>query len=304
MNALSSSSTRRSLASLLLGVALTTLLLSTPRVASADPATCSAKHEAGQSSVAGGKLRAAVEAFTACGSDDACPNLIRKECLRLFDETNRALPTVTLSATDGTRELLAVRVYADGELLVEKLEGRALPLDPGLRHFRFVLPDGRELLTDAVLREGEKNRPVGVVSSPRKASPAPEALPRARTEPSLGLGAAFWTATGVGIASVGAGVTLALLGRSEENQVAACAPRCPRERQRNLEASKDLYLGANIAFGVSIAAAVTATTLYLVTPRRASAPPPVVGTLRFDGLAVLPRPGSLQASIAFTFDDR
>src|SRR5262249_30690555 len=120
-------------------------------------------HATGQRESKAGHLRLASQLFTSCGSDDSCPDQLRKECAEFLEDVKRTIPTVVLSALDENgHDVASAKVYSGDELLTDTLDGRALDIDPGKYHLRFVLPGGEELSTDVVVREGEKQRLIQV----------------------------------------------------------------------------------------------------------------------------------------------
>lgn len=158
------------------------MALAWPRAGAAEPAKAACAHgaEEGQRLRAQGKLREAREAFTACASE-RCPALIRSDCSGWLAETEAALPTVVVRASaaeDQTRELFDVEVRVDGVLLASKLDGRALPVNPGEHNVSFSAP-GRVAARDTVvIRVGEKHRLLTVSLSSLSGPPAPPPPPR------------------------------------------------------------------------------------------------------------------------------
>lgn len=285
-----------------LSLVAVSVALCAPRAARADAASCSKAHESGQQATRDGQLRKASELYTMCASDDSCPEVIRNDCIALRDETNQALPTVTFLVTDGSREISNVRVFADDQLLADGLDGRALALDPGRHRLKLLLPRGRVLSSEILLREGEKNRVITVQagSHPPAADGEPSSSERDRIPPKREVPAALWVASGIGLSAIGVGTAFALLGRSQEQQVVDCSPSCAPALRSNLENARRDYLVANIAFGVAGASAATALALYLTLPS-ATKPPPVVSSLRLRQVAIVPSSRGLQASAGFSF---
>jgi len=277
-------------------------LISFARPARADVTSCSSAHESGQEASHSGKLRKAVEAFTACASDDACPDVIRKDCISLRDEATAALPTVTFAVTDGIHEMTGVRVLSDDEMLAEGIDGRAVPLDPGRHHLKVLLPQGRVVSSEILLHEGEKNRLITVqTSDPSRALAGDTGATGPSARGGRELPPAFWLASALSLSSVAVGTTFALLGHGQEQDVVACSPRCAPALHSNLDRARNDYLIANISFGVAGASAITAVVFYLTTPTTATKPPPVVSSLGLRELAVVPTSGGLRASAGFSF---
>ena len=68
-----------------------------------------------------------------------------------------------------------------------------------------------------------------------------------------------WLLAGVGVASLGAGALLTTWGRRDNDQLAVCSPGCNPNDVRHI---RRLYLGADVAFGVGIAAIAAGYWLY------------------------------------------
>lgn len=133
------------------------LLLVFARSAHADPKACIAASDKGQSLRNDGKLTGARAAFAECAAE-ACPAAIRKDCTGWLGEVDAALPTIVLGAKIGAKDVIAVRVSMDGVKLVDALDGRAIPIDPGSHVFHFET-DGEPSVDKTVLvKQGEKNR--------------------------------------------------------------------------------------------------------------------------------------------------
>jgi hypothetical protein len=250
----------------LLGVS--TLLLAAS--AAADVESCTAAHASGQREAKAGHLKRASELFTTCGSDDSCPEAIRNECMELFSKLDNAIPTLTFSVSDAQgKDVTAVKVYAGEELIRDGLDGRPIPIDPGLYHFRFQLASGEVLNSDVVVREGEKNRVVAVSLKPESVAPvAPEpsaseadAAPVAPEERSKAVPTGAWIAGGIGVAALGSFVTFAVLGRNQHESLADCSPSCDQNREDDYDDLKRNYLIADISLGAAVISFTVAAVL-------------------------------------------
>jgi hypothetical protein len=243
-----------------------------PASSRADAKSCVAEHASGQREAKAGHFKAAANLYTSCGSDMSCPEQLRAECTDLLDAVRRVTPSVIFSVIDRTgADTSNVKVYVEETLLTEALDGRALPLDPGKYHLRFVLSDGTTLTADVLIREGEKNRLVEVRAEP-EAKPAPVVTP----PPTLSTPApapvvkssppvAAWVATGVAVAGLGTFGTFALLGNKDKQHLQDCAPACPDEERDRRAKLKTKFLVADIGLGVGAASAVLAGVLFLTS---------------------------------------
>src|SRR5580704_4789846 len=154
------------------------LLGGTARAAGPTVAECLAASDASLMAGSDHQLRAERVALLTCASP-SCPGEIRKECIRRVDEVTAAIPTLIFEAKDGAgNDLGAVKVTMDGALLAERLDGTALPIDPGEHTFVLETPGLPLVEKHFVLREGQKGRHETVTfvppaPAPPTAQPAP-----------------------------------------------------------------------------------------------------------------------------------
>ncbi|WP_438021104.1 hypothetical protein WMF18_19420 [Sorangium sp. So ce315] len=268
------------------------LALSAAGAAHARPTkrACAAAYERAQGLRRDGRLLEAREALIAC-SQPACPPAAVADCGPWLAEVEQSLPSVVVAAKDADgRERLDVRVLVDGRLLTATLDGKALPVDPGLRTFRFEPATGQAVEERVLIREGEKNRAITAtlgapaagapaarrpLASPPLAAPAaaplaaPAAAPLATpAEPSIPPLA--WVAGGVGVAGLAVfAVAGALSLDAEADLRATCAPRCAAG---DVRAIRIQHAVADIGLGVGVVALGTAAWLYLTRPPAARSP--------------------------------
>jgi hypothetical protein len=137
-----------------------TMCLSAGVARAADPTTadCIAANEASIKLRREHKLRAARAQLMTCAAA-SCPGEIRRECTRRLEVVNTAIPTVVFETVDASNnDLAAVRVTVDGEVLVERLEGTALSVDPGPHTFTFEVPGKAAVRREFVILEAQKDR--------------------------------------------------------------------------------------------------------------------------------------------------
>jgi hypothetical protein len=211
-------------------------------------------------------LKAARGEFITCASD-ACPAVVRQECVRWLADVDERLPRIVVRATDAaSHDLSDVRVSIDGVLAQERLDGRRLEIDPGQHTLRFERGDrvggARSAPIDKqiLVREGEKNRFVDVVLDDGDKAARPEA-PRAAGKPFPLLGAVF-----AGVAVLG-GVGFAYFAASGQSDVdhlrTTCAPRCA---PGDVDSAKTKILVANVSLGLGVLAAGAATYFFFFAP--------------------------------------
>jgi hypothetical protein len=263
-----------------------TLLMSIAVAANARAAqddTCAQAYETAQELRADGLLRAARDVLRMCVRQ-SCQPFIRDDCSKWLNEVETGLPSVVFVARMAGRELENVSVVCDEELLTEKLEGRAIPLDPGKHGCRFEAPGALPAQIDLFIVEGQKNRMVPVeltaaAGSSRVSGLAPLTPLPARDQdvPAAGRRHKGLTLalTATALAGSAAFVGLGLRGLQQERRLAGtCAPACPRG---DVVAVRTQYIVADVGLGVGLAAAAAAAYLFFsgadtVVPRGDTAP--------------------------------
>jgi len=188
------------------------------------------------------KLTAARQQLLSC-SDPSCPAMVRGDCTARLDEVQKAQPTLVLDVKSRAGDdLTDVKVTVDGQPFVAKLDGTAVPMDPGQHMFTFEAAGFEAVTKTLVLKETEKDRRERIVLR-RAPKVAPEPQPTApavtlpheppAVEPSHGLGAQRWlgiVAGGVGLAGIAVGSVFGLKASSEWSaQQSACGSpsNCP-----------------------------------------------------------------------------
>jgi hypothetical protein len=257
--------------------------LSTSRAArAADPtaADCLAGVDASLRSETEHRLRAERAQLLLCASP-ACPRDIRKECTRRVDEVSGNIPTIVFEATDAAgHDLTTVTVTMDGEVIAERLDGTALPVDPGPHLFRFETPGQAPVQRQLILREGQRDRHESVAlaasgnAGANGSSSSGGAGTGSMSSGSVQTGLAV-VATVVGAAGLGAGVVFGLQAVTKRNDAEkACPSLCADENGvvawRDARAAADV---ATVAFATGGVALLGATALWLAgRPRGGGAP--------------------------------
>lgn len=255
---------RSALGGVSLAIAALALPLAAPAPARADDVeACASASEKGQELRDQGELRAARDLFVECAAS-LCPAIVRKDCAAWMSQVDERLPTVAIRARDAEgRDVSDVRVSIDGEVLAERLDGRALAVDPGTRTLRFARAGAPEVTQTLLLREGEKGRLVDVVLG----------APPPRPERAFSVPASGWALGGVSVAAFGVGVGFGVSAKTAVDDMRApggCAPYC--EPARVDGARRDMIV-ANVLIGVGAAALGTAAVLTIVHARsRAGGP--------------------------------
>jgi hypothetical protein len=229
---------------------------------SGDKQACADAYEQGQRLRRDRALLESRARFVTCSR--VCPPALQSECAGWLDEVNRALPTVVLGArlADGS-DVVDVHVLLDGRPFTDRLDGKAVELDPGEHTFSFRAARGETIEEHVVVREGEKERALAVVlgsPAPAPAQSSPPGTPPV-TRP---IPVAVWALLGLGAAGLGSFAGFGLAGHSEQSSTLdACRPNCsPTQANDVLEK----YRVADVSLGVAGAALAAATVLFLVRP--------------------------------------
>lgn len=250
-----------------------------PRSAAAKPtkSQCIDANTAGQSLRLSGKLTEARKELTLC-SDPACPAIVRSDCVQRVDELARIQPTLVLGVKDRSgADVTAVNVTIDGKPFTERLDGAALPVDPGSHVFVITVRGEPPVSRTLVIREGEKGR-IEQVSLAPKAPPPSEAAPPG--EPSglgaqkiLGIAAGALGVVGVGVGSIFG--SLAISAADQQKVNCASASICADHAQALDDHASAVTMGtaSTAAFVAGGALLVTGSILFFTarSPRREAA---------------------------------
>jgi hypothetical protein len=231
---------------------------------------CFTAYEQGQRLRKDGKLRAAHDQLAAC-TDPACAGFVRKDCSAWLDQVESSIPAVVLmprSDAKGSRDL-SVTVFVDGERIAERIDGRAIPVDPGPHDVRYEL-DGRSVEQRVVVPEGNKTFPLVVdldALAPQPPSPPTAGTPPSRANPWFErLPTSTYVLGGVAMVGLASFTGFGLAGRS----IQSCAPTCTRTQVSSLRSD---YVVADVSLLMALAA--TGGAVYFgirSTPDAPSAP--------------------------------
>jgi hypothetical protein len=246
-----------------LGLALAAAALCETRPARADATkdACFDAYEQAQQLRKKGQLRAAQTQLLRCAAK-ACPAFVANDCTQWSRDVEASLPSAIFVAKDPQgSDLVDVVVSVDNAEVQRRIDGRAVPIDPGVHMIRYEW-GGETVEVKVILVEGEKGRRVEVTfAGPRAAvappPPPPPAPPASIPTASIVLG-------GVGVAAGAAFAVFALMGKGAES----CAPGCSRAQVDTLRRD---YLIADISWITGLVAVGAAVTIWLLQ-RPASAP--------------------------------
>ncbi len=246
--------------------ALTALTWSSGAFAQEDMKECVSAYEGAQTSQKQGKYVAALDQAKFC-AQSGCGILVN-ECLKLYEDLMRDVPTFVFSAQDGDgKELVDVNVTVDGQLVFSKLEGTALPLDPGAHVIRFEAAGLPPAEVNHVARVGDRHRLVSAILGEKKKAeePAPGVLPPAapRQQQEQGVPVASWVLGGVGVLSLGAFTYLRVSGISDYNNLnSECSPYCDPSEVDDI---KMKFTASYVALGIAGGALAGAAVIYFAS---------------------------------------
>jgi hypothetical protein len=279
-----------------------------------------------------GRLRDAVDSYREC-EESTCANL-SQACATKSMQLCASMPSVVPLVTDEQgAPKVDVEVKMDQATLTSHLDGKGIPVDPGVHEFTFA-DQGKVFATQKVMIvEGQRNRAIAVSLRGDKvadASPAPTDAPGAASSASekatpapkqatesvsadsssektdtgsdveirrkrLGPSPWAWTMGGVAVAGVAAGALLTVWGNRDNDKLSQCSPACPSTSITHI---KTLYVASDVSYGVGALAAGVAVWLF-ATPRYAEEKVTTPRTsYTFD---VHPTPSGAFGSIAGTF---
>jgi hypothetical protein len=123
---------------------------------------CLSAFRGAEASEQAGHLRAAKERLFLCGQP-LCPRAIRNQCAVRYTQIEADIPSVVLVVQDNSGTPQSdIQVAADGEPLASHLDGRALPMDPGLHRFTFSKSGEVIARQSVMIAQGQRNRLVAV----------------------------------------------------------------------------------------------------------------------------------------------
>ncbi|HEY1955172.1 MAG TPA: hypothetical protein VGH28_06155 [Polyangiaceae bacterium] len=198
-------------------------------------------------------------------SRDVCPQQIRNDCTRWLSDIDTAMSTVVVRARDAEgKDVIDVKVYVDGQLLMPKLQGTAVPVDPGQHKFRYELPSGKSVEDDVLIVEGEKDR-VLRVALPTEAPTTGGGTETPAVTTKSGPGPVPWIIGGIGLASlIGFGIVEIPIQSQYSDLVNGCGKTksCTQAQEDSLTS---LYAPAGVLLGVGIVGVVVGVTWLIVS---------------------------------------
>jgi hypothetical protein len=205
------------------------------------------------------RLRAAFKHLLVC-SQSNCPSVVRKDCSYWLTEVEKLVPSVTVQAVDKDgRDLTDVSVSMDGEPLVSRLDGLAVPVDPGVRTFRFEHVGSTPIEQKIVIREGQKGRPIRIMFDPRPPPPPPRPVPAERR---YRVPAASVVFGAVGTLALGSFAYFGITGRADAAELADGCGKNKTCSEGEVSKIRTKLLVADVSLGVGLVSLGAATYLF------------------------------------------
>lgn len=244
--------------SVIAGVIGASLMLLGPRVARADEREqCISAAESAQALRDEGKYRRAREQMLLCARD-VCPGTIKRDCVQWLTELDRDAPSVVVVAKDGEKDVADVKVYLDGVLVADRLDGRPVAVDLGEHTFKFDR-SGTVKEERVLIGAGQKSRNISVnFGAPSKGGGGESGKQEPGSlVPAIVVGS-------VGVIAIGTAVVFGLQGKSDVDELQKCKPRCA---ESDVDSARTKLIISDISTGVGIVALGVAAYMLITRPK-------------------------------------
>jgi hypothetical protein len=213
---------------------------------------CFEAYEATQAGRRDGRLMEAREAAIVCAAD-VCPKTLSRDCVKWVGDLQSMIPGLVFDVrlADGTN-VTEVNVSLDGKPMLERVDGKSVPVDPGEHMLRFEARDYLPVDARVVSLEGDKARKVQVTM--KKPEPVAIAQPTLRLHRPVPL--VTWVFGGVAAIGLGASGALSLSGIVARDGLGSCKPNCEPSRVVAISRLFGLADGFLIASAVAAGAAL------------------------------------------------
>lgn len=232
-----------------------------------------------------GRLIEAKDAAIIC-SADACPRTLSRDCVKWVGELQALIPGLVFDVrlADGSN-LTEVLVTMDGKPLLERVDGKAVPVDPGEHTLVFTSREFPPVTTKIVALEGDRARKVQVVLK-KPEQPVSSTLDTPMLKMGRPVPIATWVFAGLGVALFSAAGLTGLVGLNGRARLETCRPNCT--------ATEVVTVGRTLAFadGLLIGGAVAAAASAVIFFTRPEVPV---------GLALVPTVGGGSVSVSGAF---
>ena len=233
---------------------------------------CVSANERAQDLRRAAQLRQARAELVQCVSA-SCPGPVREDCAQRLTEVDLAMPTVVLVAKDNAgNDLSTVVVTMDGLPVADSLDGTAIQVDPGEHRFIFEgggLPPAEKVV---VVREGEKNRHIGVVLQPVADESVAQQRPSGPlmsgpTQRALAVGLGGAGTLSIVIGSVFGLVAKATYDNASSNECLRTAPKCRPNGYDDVQTAYGQATASTIAFVAGAMLLAGGAYLYVTSPK-------------------------------------
>jgi hypothetical protein len=243
-----------------------------------EKAACISASDEGQQLRDDGKYTLARSAFERCARE-SCPVLLRVDCVHWLLDLDQSSASVVINAKDDRgNDLVDVTVSVDGQVLVSKLDGKPLAVDPGAHLFHYEAAGFAPMEEHAVIHAAEKNRALNVrFAVPLAAHPTTDATSlgpdQAHVSPDVTppfapgskprvLG---WVFAGVAVAAFANEAVFGVSGlsqRSTDLSASGCATAksCPASEKSEVQTK---FTIADVSLGVGLVSAGLAAYFFL-----------------------------------------
>jgi hypothetical protein len=288
-----------------LAIAIGVVIAVAPSLAGAeDKKACANAYVQAQVQRQKGHLKASRGLLLVCASE--CSADLRTDCASWLREVEAALPSIVVEAVgpDG-KETADVRVTCDGVELYAKLDGRAIPMDPGPHTCRAEMLGEPAKEEQLLVPEGEQHRPWRVsfkhpAASRRPAtkppdtgaSPAPSPSTPGQSTP-LDIPLSVLVVGGLGAIATTVGIALEVSGLSQHSALDRCKGSCAPSA---VNSDRTTFQVGDVTLGIGLASLAAAAVLFFTRPSAAAST-----TARGAWLLIDPHPGGADVGLGGRF---
>ncbi|MBX3190682.1 MAG: hypothetical protein KF819_27025 [Labilithrix sp.] len=242
-------------------LALCASLLAAQSAGADEKQACVAASEKAQQLRNAGKLGEAREQLAICGRS-ACPRLVQQDCTTWMSEVLAILPSIVPGARDRKgRDIVEVKVFVDGKMVTETLDGKPIAVDPGVHTFRFETRSAPPIEEQVVVRQNEKNRILTVTFATPGDAGGARVTTDATRDPAPPIAA--YVVGGVGLVGLGVGAAIGVTASSDASDIrdSGCAPRCD---VAEVDAIQSRYTIAGVTAGIGGALLVAGVVMLIL----------------------------------------
>src|SRR6266700_4057586 len=271
------------------------------RPARGDKRACAQYYYKAKENIQAGHLLDAKETLGRCARA-VCGSFLQQECTTLYTQMENDVPSVVPVVLDAAETPgAAFEVRVDGELLTSKLDGIAIPVNPGWHEFTFSTEGSTFATQKILLAQGQRNRAISVSQRPAnaKVAGAPKIIPTnkapdrknvavqetdsdsepAKVEPPFkrklqapesqsetiksdsGASWGAYVLGGVGLVGAGGAALFTYWGRQDNNALRSSC--APDCNPASVHHIRMVYLAADVSGATGVAALVASTWLFL-----------------------------------------